>query len=278
MSESQSIDPRSFRAGVVSFLNARPLIHGLDQNSRVTLIQAVPSRLPGMLQAVSVDVALVPVVDTVRDGRTWPIVSNACIGCHGATLTVRILSRVDPADIETLHVDGDSHTSIALASIIWREKYKRELRLIPWSRSHKPGDPIPSDCQAILLIGDKVIRPPVGADMFSTQIDLGATWKSLTGLPFVFAVWAVTERVSPADARGMADVLEVARDAGVANAVRIAADEGPRMGWPVELATRYLTEFLTFTLGPREREGMKLFLEMARKHDRSATAQDAVFA
>lgn len=242
------------------------------------LTRAVPSRLAGMLDAGSFDVALVPVVDTVRRRRAWPIVSNVCIGCDGATLTVRIFSRVDPADIDSLHVDADSHTSIALASIIWREKYNRELKLIPWSRGTKTSDPIPSDFQAVLLIGDKVIKPPLGMDVFSTQIDLGATWRSLTGLPFVFAVWAVTERPSTVDASVMADTLESARDAGVADAARIAEEDGPRMGWPVELATRYLTEFLSFTLGPREREGMKLFLDMARRHDPSTVAQDAVFA
>ena len=278
MPEPQPTGPPRFNAGAVSFLNARPLIHGLEDDPRVALVRAVPSRLPDMLDAGAVDVGLVPVVDTVRRRRAWPIVSNACIGCGGATLTVRIFSRVDPADIETLHVDADSHTSIALASIIWREKYKRELKLIPWSQATKTSDAIPSDCQAVLLIGDKVIQPPVGVDVFSTQIDLGATWRSLTGLPFVFAVWAVTDRTSATDAGVMANVLESARDAGVGSAEQIATDYGPRMGWPTELASRYLTEFLNFTLGPREREGMQLFLDMAQRHDPSTTSQDAVFA
>ena len=42
---------------------------------------------------------------------------------------------------------------------------------------------------AMLLIGDKVVtREPRGMGF---QLDLGAAWKELTGLPFVFAVWMV---------------------------------------------------------------------------------------
>ena len=52
----------------------------------------------------------------------------------------------------------------------------------------------------VLLIGDKVVHNDL-AD-FDIEIDLGGAWKSLTGLPFVFAVWAAdrnlnTDALSP---------------------------------------------------------------------------------
>lgn len=263
------------RVGAVSYLNTRPLTYGLESDPRIALTWAVPSRLPQMLEAGVVDVALVPAIDTMRAHRQWSIVSDACIGCDGATLTVRVFSRVDPSDVTVLHVDSDSHSSIALASIIWREKFGRALTLVPFQAAAQSPDTALAAHEAILLIGDKVINPPVGLDGFSTQIDLGATWKSLTGLPFVFAVWAAPGKNFRPEA---ALTLAAARDAGVARAAEIAAREGPKMGWAVDLARRYLTEYLTFTLTDRHREGLRRFLELAQRHNLVPPTEELIFA
>jgi chorismate dehydratase len=58
-----------WRLGVVSYLNAKPLIAGLDRASDIKLILDVPSRLAGMLDSGEVDVALVPVIDLVKGRR-----------------------------------------------------------------------------------------------------------------------------------------------------------------------------------------------------------------
>lgn len=87
-----------WRLGVVSFLNSKPLIEGLEADRNVELVYDVPARLPAMLDDGTVDVALVPVIDLVKPHRAWQIVSDACIGCDGETLTVRVFSR--PAGID----------------------------------------------------------------------------------------------------------------------------------------------------------------------------------
>jgi chorismate dehydratase len=212
--------------------------------------------LGALLDTGRVDAALVPVIDFLTPGRRWKVISDGCIGCDGETLTVRVFSRVPPASIRRLHVDGDSHTSVALARIIWAELHGVQLEVIPF-------DPVggPRDCEAVLLIGDKVVRNRlVDHDI---QTDLGQAWKSLTTFPFVFAVWAVAEELENSD--GLAAKLSSARDLGVRTAEMIAADLGPGMGWPVALARRYLTKRLKFTLGPREKEGMARFFELARR-------------
>ncbi|MBU0717886.1 MAG: hypothetical protein KJ749_06515, partial [Planctomycetes bacterium] len=136
-----------WRLGVVSYLNAKPLIAGLDADDDLELVYDVPARLPALLDERLVDVALVPVIDLARQGRTWQIVSDACIGCDGETLTVRVFSRVAPAAIRRLHVDGDSHTSVALARIIWQETYGTTLDIVPYS-----GNETVDSCEAVLLI------------------------------------------------------------------------------------------------------------------------------
>lgn len=275
--------------GVVSFFNSKPLIDGLDREPGVTLRFAVPSALPELLRADQVDAALIPVIDLAREGGAWAIISDACIASDGETMTVRVFSRVPPEQMKVLYVDSDSHTSVCLARVLWSRRYDRRLELRPLP----PLDRL-SDCESVLLIGDKVVTAPV--QEFNHQVDLGGAWKEWTGLPFVFAVWAAPKeptaerggerererrtygemrseagtrgrgdavRMEPAARQYLARVLSAARDRGVGRAAAIAAEMGPAHGWPVELATTYLTKRLTFKLTPQAREGLEKFIELA---------------
>lgn len=259
-----------WRLGAVSFLNAKPLIAGLDADPNIDLVCDVPSRLPAMLDHNQVDAALVPVIDLVQPGRQWQIISDACIGCDGETLTVRVFSRVAPEKIRTLHVDGDSHTSVALARIVWYELYGTDLAIVPFH-----GTETVAACEAVLLIGDKVVNNTL-LD-YEIETDLGSAWKTLTSLPFVFACWAGRRDLGE-DVSVLAERLSEARDAGVATAKMIAADLGPGLGWPVTLAERYLTARLKFTLGDRQREGLGRFLDLATKHHIAPPSQELVYA
>lgn len=260
--------PHSWRLGAVSYLNAKPLVAGLDGCGEVRLIYDVPARLPALLDAGEVDAALVPVVDLLQPGRDWRIISDACIGCDGETLTVRVFSRVRPERISRLHVDGDSHTSVALARIVWKELYQRELEVVPFR-----GNETVEECEAVLLIGDKVVHHALIG--YEIETDLGSAWKSLTSLPLVFAVWASPSGV---EVGRLGEILSRARDRGVESAELIAADFGPGLGWPVALAKRYLTSRLTFTLTDRHRAGMARFLELARRYDLLPAGRELVFA
>ncbi|RMF84728.1 MAG: hypothetical protein D6744_02535, partial [Planctomycetota bacterium] len=126
----------------------------------------------------------------------------------------------------------------------------------------------------VLLIGDKVVDPRRGS--FAYEVDLGGAWRQHTGLPFVFAVWAAPGGLNAADARTLFELLGAARDCGVARADRIAAEDGPSLGWPVESARRYLTRCLHYTLDARAAEGATLFAHLCGKYGLAAT--DAAIA
>lgn len=241
--------------GIVSFLNSRPLMAGLDEDPALRLVPAVPSALYGLLREGAVDVALLPVVDIWRGGSQLQLVSDACIASSAETMTVRIFSRVPPDRIRSLLADPDSHTSVILARLLWREMYGRDLELHPW----KPGQPA-DRAEAVLLIGDKVVADaPRG---YGFEVDLGGAWRHLTDLPFVFAAWAgPTGR----DLGRVAAALSTARDRGVAEAGQIAEKYAAAHQWPVSTARRYLSETLLYRLTPAARAGMSRFLESAER-------------
>lgn len=249
------------RLGVVSFLNSRPLIAGLARDPRVAIQFAVPAQLPALLDAGAVDAALIPTIDILQRSAEYAVISDACIACDGETMTVRVFSQVPPDRVRALAVDPDSHTSVALARILWQELYGRALELYPLAaREHGSGGP-----EAVLLIGDKVVDPQRGS--FAYEVDLGGAWRAHTGLPFVFALWARRRAEGPEDAavrEEIAALLGAARDRGVAEAARIASRDGPAHGWPIALAERYLTRCLRFRLDERARAGVQRFEALCR--------------
>lgn len=243
----------TFRVGSVSFLNATPLIYGLTELADVRLSLEVPSRLLDGLRQGRYDVALLPVIDYQRLPGLRLLASGG-IGCDGPTLTVRLFSAAPFERVRTLACDTDSHTSVALARIIFAERFGFVPEFVPLSRDVNGSS-------ARLLIGDKVVSDePRG---LPHQLDLGEAWKQLTGLPFVFAAWM---------ARGEADLgdlprrLERAKSEGLAHVDEIIAREAPRRGWPADVACRYLTQFLKFDIGPAQLEAIERFHALAWKH------------
>ncbi|MGE0480309.1 MAG: menaquinone biosynthetic enzyme MqnA/MqnD family protein [Phycisphaerae bacterium] len=264
---------RTIRLGVVSFLNARPLVEGLAADPRVALRFDVPAQLPEMLRAGAVDAALVPIIDVLRGGGRLAVVSDAGIACDGETMTVRVFSQVPPDRVRTLWVDRDSHTSVALATVLWRELYNRRLELRSFDPRRDDFAAL-AEREAVLLIGDKVVDPRRGS--FAYEVDLGGAWRQHTALPFVFAVWAVRAPAAPPTVAAphasacsatapannptpLADLLSAARDRGVTRAAQIARQEGPAHGWPAALAERYLVRCLKYTLDERAQAGIDEF-------------------
>jgi chorismate dehydratase len=247
--------PRTLRVGSVSFLNAKPLIYDLESQEDVDLSLAVPSKLLGGLQSERFDVALLPVIDYQRLGGLR-VVPSGGIGCDGETLTVRIFSKCPVDRVRTLACDTDSHTSVALARVIFAERYGAAApTFVDWTREAE------QPCDAKLLIGDKVVcEEPPG---FEHQVDLGSAWRAMTGLPFVFAVWTARGGVDLGD---LPERLEAAKRAGLAHVREIVDRHAVPRGWPAGLALQYLSVYLKFDIGPRQLEAIARFHELAARH------------
>jgi chorismate dehydratase len=246
--------PGTLRLGSVSFLNAKPLIYGLENHDDLELTLDVPSRLLGGMESGRFDVALLPVIDYQRLPGLRLLTAGG-IGCDGPTMTVRIFSRVPIDEMRTLACDTDSHTSVALARIVLAEHFGVRPAFVPLGE--RPQD----DGEARLLIGDKVVcDEPAG---FPHQIDLGEAWKALTGLPFVFAAWMARAGVELGD---LANTLDRARREGVRNVDQIVRQHAVPGGWPPDIARHYLTQYLRFEIGPAQVGAIREFLARAARH------------
>jgi chorismate dehydratase len=92
-----------------------------------------------------------------------------------------------------------------------------------------------------------------------TKIDLGAEWKAMTGLPFVYAMWVGRPgAASPAQCRA----LQEARDRGLEHLPDIADEVS---GGDPDLEQRsliYLRDNLKYSLGDGEVAGLRRFHEL----------------
>jgi chorismate dehydratase len=247
-------EPRALRIGSVSFLNAKPLIYGLEEAKGLDLKLDVPSRLLDGLLDARFDVALLPVIDYQRMAGLRLLTSGG-IGSDGRTLTVRIFSPVPIPQIATLACDTDSHTSVALARIILGESFGIRPEFVALNSASA------NEQLARLLIGDKVVcEEPAG---LMHQLDLGEAWKQLTGLPFVFAAWMARGDVDLGDLPGR---LEQAKRVGLQHVDEIITRHAVPRGWPTAIAREYLIERLQYDIGPSHLQAIRRFHQYAYEY------------
>ncbi|TWU27274.1 menaquinone biosynthetic enzyme MqnA/MqnD family protein [Bythopirellula polymerisocia] len=255
MTRSPSHPEDRLRIGAVSYLNTKPLVYRLvERLPEAKIVLDYPSRLADALAGGELDVALVPSAELLVHPE-WSVVSNACIACHGPVLSVKLLFRVPPAEVETLALDEGSRTSCLLAQMLLQEKQVIAPQLQSLPLGAGPQD-VQSD--AVLIIGDRAIQ--CENSEFIETWDLGDRWCRSTELPFVFAMWVARPGLNFS---AVSTELEAARDEGVQNLAAVARKQSAEMRLPFELVLEYLSRNLYFTLGNREKRGLDLFYQRA---------------
>jgi len=243
------------RIGAVNYLNSKPLVEDLDTLAEeAELVLDYPSRLADQLEQGLLDVALIPVIEYFRAG-TYTLVPGICVASHGPVLSVTLFSRVPWNAIRSVALDTGSRTSAALAQILLRQRYGIEPALMPLSMNERAEDSV---ADAVLLIGDRAMHACLPG--FAHAFDLGQEWHDWTGLPFVYAVWAVRQNV---DLGPVLNALQESKKRGCANIGPIAAREAPRLGLDPGFCRRYLANIIRFDFGPREQAGLHHYYMLA---------------
>ena len=243
------------RVGAVNYLNARPLVEGLTEFApQIDLSFALPSRLADRLARGEIDVGLIPVIELFRAG-TYTVVPDVAIASRGPVLSVTLFSRVPWPEVRTVALDEGSRTSAALAQILLRSRYgiRPQVEQLPID---VPADDLSTD--AVLLIGDRAMRACLPG--FPHAYDLGQEWADWTGLPFVYAVWAVRAGVDLGSAAG---AFLKAKEHGLGRAGQIAARKAPALGLDPGYCRRYLSHIIHYDLGPRELAGLDRYHTLA---------------
>ena len=230
------------------------MLHG-PQQGMFDLEFQIPSVCADHMASGEADIGIIPSFELTR--QDLEILPGAGIACHGPVRTILLVSRRPAAEIRTLAADTSSRTSVQLARVLLERRFGADLVIAP----HAPDlERMLRAADAALIIGDPALAIDPARLPYHVY-DLGAEWVEWTGLPMVFAVWAGRKGVA------VPEVVEAFRAScryGREHLEKIVATEAARRRFAPELVRDYLGNRIVNELGPREYQGMELFLERAR--------------
>jgi chorismate dehydratase len=238
--------------GAVTYLNARPLVFGLEAlGDRFSIRFDVPSKCSALLHERSIELGLIPSIEYLHR-PDYRIVPDVAVASPGAVASVALFTRRPVSEIRTIATDTSSRTSLMLLRVLCA----RHFQIAPQLRQMPPDLPTMLDrCDAALMIGDPALfvdHRTLGAQ----KIDFGEEWRTLTGLPFVYAFWAGWPgSLSASDVA----CLREAKTAGAGNVEAVARAYFGNDEAKVAIGARYLRENVSFDLGEAEREGLLRF-------------------
>ena len=251
---------RRVRLAAVSFLNARPITYGLEHDldqDHFDLSFDLPSRCAERLAAGEVDLALLPTasyrdIDARMELRAVP---GVAIASAGDVRTVVLVADVPWNQLTHIALDGASRSSAALVRLLSRE---RGVTPRFATVEHDEIARAARGTTGALVIGDTAFAV---ADHYPHVYDLGGEWKRLTGLPFVYALWA--GRPGAVDDAGVA-ILRQSLAAGLSHRAEIARAWAEAHGGAPTAYEQYLTENIRYRLGAEELSGAGAFFERLR--------------
>jgi len=244
---------KKIRIGAVSYLNTKPLIYGFENGmmkEEVDLLIDYPSNIAAMLLNDEIDIGLVPVA-VIPEMKKQYIISDYCIGSDGEVASVCLFSEVPLYDIETILLDYQSRTSVALLKLLIKEYWKINVAFQNPSGDYQTGI---SGTTAGLIIGDRAL---IQRRKSRFIFDLGAEWKNFTGLPFVFATWVSNKKL----AENFIDEFNEANKFGL-NHLDKVVKENPFTIFDLH---HYYKVCISFDLDENKKKGLELFLEKVEK-------------
>lgn len=297
---------RPSRVILIPYLNSVPYYvrwNALESSSEGRWISdALPPRQLGMAMASGeADAGLIPVADLIRlsdsvvplELEPGPETGGARrlgIACRNRVDSVLLFMRdregggrplagrrpsltLDHTDLDALHgasiaLTNESSTSVRLLRLLLEVRHG--VKPAAYERQNLRG--MDERFDAALVIGDEALRwrvqPPEG---FVQAMDLASEWTEWTGLPFVFACWALRKDLDPARAQWLGQFLLTSLDEADRDLSRLT------VGLPADLgASAVLTDYLRnfiYRLGDSEIESMNRFRTLLQEHGIPCTAE-----
>lgn len=244
----------AFRVSLVDYVNAWPLTWGflrgaVENTDRIT---DVPSACADRLARGEVEAGLVPSIEAARIPGVR-IVRGVGIASRERVRSVILASRRPLKEARTVALDLSSRSSAAMARVLFKDL----LGTTPEFHTAAPDlSEMLAHHDAALLLGD----PALKASLTGLHVlDLAAAWRELTGLPFVFAVWAVRPSIPP-------EPFLWSREYAKTHLAEIVAVASQRTGLSQEILHEYLDGNLHHDLEAEDEKGLAEFYRRAHVH------------
>lgn len=247
------------RVGIVNYLNSKPLAWGFLKGHHADLFAPSyhpPALVARMLGQGNLDVGLIPSIEVQRIPGL-KVLPDLCIAATHEVRSVILVSRVPVEEVRRVALDQNSRTSAALLRILLRERFGLDPEYV----QERPDlERMLAEADAALLIGDPALKVP--REDYRV-LDLAAEWHAMTGLPFVFAVWAVRPEVEFPD---LPFYFKSSLRYGLSSLDILVREAAAELGLDSSEVRAYLTENLAFFLRQEELAGLEEFYRRAHGH------------
>lgn len=257
----------TLRIGQIDYANCTPIFSALRRNhdcSAYRFVRGVPSSLNRMLAEGEIDLCPSSSFEYGRSYGSYLLLPDLSISSVGPVKSVILYSTtpLEELDGAAIGLTSDSATSVALLRIILKKFYRFTNRFVVMKVSD-PAEAV-ATCSAVLLIGDNALKSrDRNAGLF--QYDMGELWYSLTGLPFVFALWMIradSVEAMPKECSLIGARLRDAKREALASLDRLA-EECAERSWMGQEELLSYWKTISYDLTPLHLEGVKLFFRFA---------------
>ena len=256
------------RVGHIQFLNCLPIYWGLMRSGAlldVDLHKDTPDRLNNALVAGDLDIGPISLVEYLRNAEDLLLLPDLAVGSDGPVQSVNLVSTVPLADLDGRRValGSTSRTGVLLARMLLESRHGVQPE---YFRCPPDLTEMLLEADAGVLIGDAALRARFDAPSRGLHVtDLGEAWRDWTGLPMVFAVWAVRREFAAAHPGLVKDVHEafLASRALCLSELDEVARAAARWEPFSEQTLADYFRALDFALGERQVSGLREFARLA---------------
>lgn len=238
----------------VSYLNTKPLLYGLSHffKSPYTLSTEIPRVCGEFLGAGKADMGLIPVA-MLKELPDFVRISDFGITALGKVDSVSLFSQVPLQDIQTILLDYQSRTSIALTQILAKQHWNIQPKYEPAYPNYE------LDIQgttAGVIIGDRAF---LHKSKFLYEYDLAQAWFEYQQLPFVFAAWVIRKNLYTSS---LHQEMNHCFQQGLTSCSSHFVTWAKESNLPLEVVNHYLTQAIRYSIGEAEEKALNLFLTL----------------
>jgi chorismate dehydratase len=261
------------RIAAINFLNPAPLMWDFEHPpldatlaEKYQIDRMSPAACADRLATGQADIGLVPIA-ALAANPTLRILPGCTIASKKRVRSLLLVHRANQplTALRSVAADTASRTTLAYAHILFHRWGNPDVPFIPASADL---DSMLDHADAAVLIGDPALLAlEEQANRFErtreplVYLDLAEEWHSITGLPFVSAVWGAA--CSSLLDQGIADDFIQSRIHGLENIDALVAEWSKKLPIPEQTIRTYLTTNIHYVLDEECIEGMRLFFRTA---------------
>lgn len=262
---------KPLRLGSIQYLNSLPVDLGFVKN--IVPIKAepflgVPAVLNQELLEGRLDISPISAFWYAKNSEHLSLLPDLSISSESGVMSVLLFSRYPLRELagRKVGVTSEGRTTPILFQILCQKFFQFKPLL-----SELSGDwrDFPKEHDAMLIIGDDALkmRERLKNAPGIYRIDLAEEWKRLTGMPFVFAVWAVRKDVLRESSEAVREVFEsilASKRWGLSHLSEVIAEAQTKSGLSKQVLQEYFSS-LSYNWSPELEKAVRYYFELAQE-------------